>query len=372
MKKFLLSVFVMSLILSACSSGDEGPDPTGGDSFDRKAMLENLADNIIVPSYQYFSSSMRDLKAATSDFMRLNDESSLNSLRFAWSNAYISWQFVNFYEIGKAEEIAYRSFMNVYPVNVTNIENNISTGSYDLTSVALQDEQGFAALDYLLNGLGETNGDILAFYTDTTNGSKYRDYLTDLVNRMDDLTNQVHTDWTNGYRDTFVENDGSSATSSVDKIVNDFILHFERFLRSGKIGIPAGVFATQTFDDKVEAFYKGDLSRLLFLANLDAMQYFFNGKEFQGLNSGESFRTYLNSLNTIKEGEDLAKIIDNQFDLIRETALKLDESLSNQVKSNNSLMLNTYDELQKNVVYLKVDMLQAFNVTVDFRDTDGD
>lgn len=372
MKKFLLSVFVLTLVLSACSSSDEGPGPSDGDSFDRKAMLENLADNIIIPSYQNFSSDITNLKSVTSNFVTTTNADNLNTLRATWSEAYISWQSVGMFEIGKAEELSYRNFMNVFPVNIANIETNIGSGSYDLTSVSLQDEQGLGALDYLLNGLGDTNADILAFYTDTTNGSKYRDYLTALVDRMNDLTNQVVVDWNSGYRNTFVNNSGSSATSSVDKIVNDFIFHYEKHLRAGKIGIPAGVFAAETFDDKVEAFYKGDLSKSLFDANLTAMQDFFNGKHFGSSTRGESFRTYLNFLNTIKEGEDLVEIINNQFDTSRTTALNLDDSFSNQVKTNNSLMLNTYDELQKNVVHMKVDMLQAFSIRVDFVDADGD
>jgi hypothetical protein len=35
-------------------------------------------------------------------------------------------------------------------------------------------------------------------------------------------------------------------------------------------------------------------------------------------------------------------------------------------------MLQTYDELQKNVILLKVDMLQALNINVDYVDADGD
>lgn len=35
-------------------------------------------------------------------------------------------------------------------------------------------------------------------------------------------------------------------------------------------------------------------------------------------------------------------------------------------------MLQTYDELQKNVILMKVDMLQALNINVDYVDADGD
>ena len=35
-------------------------------------------------------------------------------------------------------------------------------------------------------------------------------------------------------------------------------------------------------------------------------------------------------------------------------------------------MTKSYDELQKAVVLLKVDMLQAFSINIDYVDADGD
>ncbi|WP_298546709.1 imelysin family protein [uncultured Aquimarina sp.] len=371
MRKFgFLTVIVLVLVVAACSSNDDGAGTT--DNFDRKAMLENIADNIVIPAYQNFSMDMAALKTATSDFVTTTDEANLVSLRQAWLTAFVSWQSVSMFEIGKAEDISFRNFMNVYPVNATNIETNISSEAYDLTSVSQQDEQGFGALDYLINGLSDSDATIVGFYTDATNGDGYETYLIDLVTRMDDLTSEVLNDWTGGYRDSFVNNSGSSVTSSLDKLVNDFIFHYEKHLRAGKIGIPAGVFSGTTLDDKVEAFYKGDVSKTLFNANLDALQDFFNGKHFSSSATGESLKTYLDFLNTIKNGEDLSTLINNQFNVARTTAGNLNDDFSVQVRTNNNLMLNTYDELQKNVVFLKVDMLQAISVNVDFVDADGD
>ncbi|WP_299439775.1 imelysin family protein [uncultured Aquimarina sp.] len=367
MVKFrFLIVVVLVLIVAACSSSDDGAGTT--DDFNRKAMLENIADNIIIPAYQNFSTDMAALKIATSDFVTTTDEANLVSLRQAWSTAYISWQSVSMFEIGKAEDLLYRDFLNVYPVDITNIETNISSGTYDLTSVSLQDEQGFGALDYLLNGLSDTDATILGFYTDATSGSTYENYLTDVVDRMDGLTTQVLNDWTGTYRDTFVNNSGSSATSSVDKLVNDFIFHYEKHLRAGKIGIPAGVFSGTPLEDRVEALYKGDLSKTLFNANLNALQDFFNGKHFNSSFNGESLKTYLDN----RDKKELAVMINDQFNLSRTTALGLNNDFSEQVRTNNDLMLETYNELQKNVVFLKVDMLSAISVIVDFIDADGD
>jgi len=375
MKKILLSFFVFTILLPGCSSDDGGNGTPGssGDTFDRKAMLENIADNIIIPAYQNFSTDMNALGNAVSDFTDTATEENLVKLRSAWAKAYISWQFVNMYEIGKAEEIAYRNFMNVFPVNVTDINANLNSGVYDLTAVSKQDEQGFGALDYLINGLADTDADIVGFYTNI-DGIKYKNYLSDITGRMNMLTATVFVDWRNGYRDTFVTNSGSSATSSVDKLVNDYLFHYEKHFRAGKIGIPAGQFSagSDTFPDRVEAFYKGDFSKELFIANLNAMKDLFNGKHFGSATTGESLKSYLDFLNTIKNGEDLATLINNQFIAARISALALNEDFSSQVKSNNDLMLSTFEELQKNVVLLKVDMLQALSINIDYVDADGD
>lgn len=371
MKRFrFIAVVVLVLIIAACTSSDDSSGAT--DNFDRKAMLENIADNIIIPAYQNFSTDMTALKTATSNFMEITDEANLVSLRQAWTTAFVSWQAVSMYEIGKAEDISFRNFMNVYPVNDTNIVTNLLSGNYDLTAVSLQDEQGFGALDYMINGLSNSNAAIVDFYIDATNGLNYKKYLTDLVDRMNDMTSQVLNDWTGDYRDSFVDNNGSSATSSLDKLANDFIFHYEKHLRAGKIGIPAGVFSSIPLDDKVEALYKGDLSKMLFNANLNALQDFFNGKHFGSNARGEGLKTYLDFLNTIKGEEDLSVLINNQFNISRTTASNLENDFSAQVRTNNNLMLNTYDELQKNVVFLKVDMLQAISINIDYTDSDGD
>ncbi|WP_109851927.1 imelysin family protein [Aquimarina sp. AU58] len=373
MKKSLFLVLVALFFIAGCSSSDDSND-TGGitDNFDRKALLTNIADNIVIPSYQSFSTDIIALRTATSTFVTTTDAANLVALRNAWIKAYTSWQSVSMFEIGKAEELSLRNFMNVYPVTVAEIETNITSGTYDFTSVTKQDEQGFGALDYLLNGLSTTDTGIVEFYTTNANAAGYKKYLSDLVDRMNNLTDEVLNAWKGSYRGTFISNSGSSATSSLDKLTNDFIFHYEKHLRAAKIGIPAGVFSGSPLDTTVEAFYKGDISKALFNANLSALQDFFNGKHFGSTTTGESLKTYLDFLNTIKNGEDLSTLINNQFNTARTKASSLDDDLSSQVRTNNTLMTQTYDELQKNVVFLKVDMLSAMSIRVDFVDADGD
>lgn len=362
----IIALFIICGIATGCSSSDNGPDIT--DNFNRSAMLANWADNIIVPAYQAYVGELNDLKIASDAFISTPSTVNLNILRTAWTDAYLKWQRVSMFEIGKAEALTLRNFTNIFPADASNIDQSIAQGNYDLTLSSTNDEQGFPALDYLLNGVANDDASIVNILS----SANHKSYLNDVVARLRDLATEVLNDWTAAYRDTFVASDGSTATSSVNKMVNDYMFYYEKSLRAGKIGIPAGIFSTTTFNDKVEAFYKGDFSKALFLEALNAAQDFFRGKHYNSTTTGESLESYLSFLNTIKEGTDLSELINNQFNASRTSAANLSDNFSQQVTSNNMLMLQTYDQLQMNVVLLKVDMFQALSIQVDFVDADGD
>ena len=350
----------------SCSEDDSG-DLT--DNFDRASMLANWADNIIIPGYQTYVNEVGELKTATSNFTSSPSNENLSVARAAWLNANLAWQAVAMFEIGKAEELTLINFTNIYPTDTEQLVQSIESESYDLATVSSQDEQGFPAIEYLLYGVRTTDQEIVSLYSEGEASQAYATYLTDLVLRLETLGQSVLEDWQNGYRDSFISNDGSEATSSVNKLVNDYIFYYEKHLRAGKIGIPAGIFSGAELPEKVEGLYS-DQSKVLFDAGLDAMVDFFNGVSSQG--TGESLSAYLTFLNTIKDGEDLSEIINLQFVSAESASNQLSDNFSADVTNDNSRMLGTYDELQKNVVNLKVDMLQALNIRVDFVDADGD
>ena len=179
-------------------------------------------------------------------------------------------------------------------------------------------------------------------------------------------------DWNNSYRDTFVNNTSSSASGAVDKLANDYVFYYEKALRAGKVGIPAGVFSNDPLPEKVEAFYKEDVSKILVLEALQATQNFFEGKKFGGTAKGESFKTYLAYLNTIKNGENLGNLIIAQFETAKSKLEGLNADFTLQIENDNTKMLTAYNELQRNVILMKVDMLQALDINVDYVDADGD
>jgi len=371
--KYLSLILIITLLFACESESPSGPKSPDPSSFDRQAMLLNWADNIIIPGLTSFAEKTGALKNAGEAFTLEPSQSKLDSLRTAWEEAYLLWQKVSMFNVGKAAEIRYRDQLNIYPANVIEIEENISQSTYDLSLSSQNDRQGFPALDYLLQGLGNDDAEILAFYTNHSLASNYKTYLLDLVSRIDDLTNQVLSDWTDGgYRETFISNDGNTANSSVNMLINDYVFYFEKNVRAGKIGIPAGVFSGNPLSTHVEAYYKKDLSKTLFLAALDACQQFFKGKAFASTAEGKSLNDYLDFLMSLKNGADLSNLINTQFEKIKTQASGLDDNFVTQIETDNVALLATYDQLQLNVVLLKVDMLQALNINVDYVDADGD
>lgn len=370
-KQIAILLFSFSILISCTESNDDS-DNGSSDSFDRKALLENAADNIIIPALQDLNSDLINLKASKDLFITTPNQANLDNLRSDWLIAYKTWQYVEMFNIGKAEEILYNFQMNIYPTNTTDIQNNIASGNYDLTSPNNNDAVGFPALDYLLYGLSSDDSTIIDFYSTNTNAVGYANYLSDVINQMEALTNLVLTDWTSSYRDIFVNSTANTASSSVNMLVNDFIFYYEKGLRANKIGIPAGVFSTTPLADKVEGFYSEIYSKDLALIALKAAQDFFNGKAYQSTITGVSYASYVTTLRTNSGSSDLTASINNQIEAARTELNQLDNNLFNQVNSNNTAMLMTYDELQRVTVLLKVDMLQTLNISVDYVDADGD
>ena len=366
MLKKIILFFVLVLAINGCTPSDEN-ETALTDNFDRVKLLINIADNIIQPAYDDFSVKMGALKIAGEAFTDAPNQSSLEVFRASWLSAYKIWQQIEMFDIGKAEELQYKFYMNIYPVTVNDIQSNISKGTYNLNSVNNQDAQGFSALDYLLYGVADSDVAILEKYTTEVNSGNLKKYITDILNQMNGLTAQVVSDFRT-QRNSFVESTQNNATSVFNKLINDYIFYYEKGLRANKFGIPAGNFSATPLPEKVEAFYRKDISKELALEAIVAVQNIFEGKYYGSSEMGIGFKDYLINL----DRDDISTVVISQLSSAKAEVEKLNTNFYTQINTDNSFMTKAYDELQKVVVLLKVDMLQAFNVNVDYVDADGD
>lgn len=351
--------------MPACN--DNSTIPT--DSYDRGEMLTHWADNIIVPAYQTYADRLVDLDESLAIFKEDPTVVNLATMRAALHSAYTAWQRVSMYEIGPAEAVALRSNTNTYPTDVNSIEMALNGVDYNLTLVSTIDQQGFPALDYLLyqNDMDDTA------ITERLSDPEAVAYMEAVVDRLTTLGNDVLSQWLGTYRADFIAASGNSATSSVDLLVNDVIFYYEKHLRAGKVGIPAGVFSDGPLPDRVESLFNGEQSKEYLSTALVAFDSFLDGVSYDGTTNGLGLMDYIDYLDEIR-GTDtrLSDMISDQLTSIRAAISPLDNNLARQVETDNLQMLNAYDNLQRLVPLLKIDMVQSMGVNIDFVDTDGD
>jgi len=375
-KSWLLGLATAILWSCSGSSDSQKEDPSiDVQAKNRTEMLTNIADNIILPSYANFKVKLDAMTSKSDAFTTKPDAASLTEFRQAWVDAYTEWQKVEGFEFGPADKYVLRNYFNIYPANVTGITSDIADPASNLEVPAAYDRQGFPALDYLINGVGATDAAIVAFYTAAGEGTKRTAHVKRLTARMSSVFGKVLAEWTSGYRDTFVSKTGLDIGSSTSIMINAYVLYYERYIRSGKFGIPSGAMANGVpAAEKVEAFYKKDLSLTLAKTAHQSVIDFFNGKNAKTGVEGPSLKTYLNALGAkdAASGKALTEIILAQFDVSKKKLDTLSPNLYEQVKTNNQLMKDTYTEMQKVVRMLKVDLTSAISVTITYTDNDGD
>jgi predicted lipoprotein len=359
-------VVVMAAAFFACSKKGDPQKEDSGSAADRKAVLVNVTENIVIPSYNNFKTKLDLLVSKTNNFTDAPTTVSLGELRSAWVNAYVEWQKVELLEFGSAD-----TYFNIYPANETSIAANIASGTANLDIASNFTAQGFPAIDYLINGLGNTDDVIVSYYTTEADAAKRKAYLKSIISKMNSVFTTVNTEWNGAYKETFINKTGTDASSSTSAMVNGYVRSYERTIRSGKFGIPSGVMLNGTVSPQnVEAFYKKDISLTLAKTAHQAAIDFFNGKSVKNGVEGPSLKTYLTALNSAST---LPQTIIGQFNA---TTLKLNaiptENLSSVVQANNQQMIDVYNEMQKSVKLLKVDMTSAISITITYTDNDGD
>ena len=371
--KIFISISILSIFIISCSSSSDDEQSTIPE-FDRSAVLKNYADNIIIPRLNNFRSSVDYLRESVDAYVDSPDITTYTELHNSWLEAYINWQYVEMFNIGKAEEIMFFSKTNTYPVNEGRIKENINSEKTDLSNPNDWSCQGFPGLDYMIHGIADSENEIINQYTQNPLNGKY---LKVVINELNDNTDLVLNDW-NTYRNTFVNSVENTATSAFNMLTNDFVYYFEKGLRTNKIGIPSGVFSNNPLSNKVESYYSSkngieDVSRDLIENALNAVDLVFQGKSSNQSPAGPSFKTYLDFIKANNvSADDIGSIVVNKIQTANQKILDLNKNFINQVENDNGKMLAAFDALQTIVVNLKTDMLSLFNVAVDYTDADGD
>ena len=361
---YLFYAFVVTLLLFSCDE-DDGGNACSSD-FDQSGMFANVSDNIILPGYEDLETATMDLESAVTTFVDTDQSiTQLENVRTIFKSAYLKWQKVALFQFGPAEMQNLRPLLNNFPVDNAAVEDNISSGTYDLSNISTFDK-GFPALDYLLYLPGATDQEIVNSFSVDTDAAKRKEYLRDLVSEIHSRVEQTLNGWQQGaYRDEFINNTGTDAGSSLSLLING-LNEFYEDIRRDKIGIPSGIQDLGfTSPDKVEAVYSG-ISIDLLRTSIEACQRTFNG------GSGSGLDDYLDAFNAEKNGEALSKLIKDSFTSSISSLEEIDGTLAEAVDNDQDDVRTAYTEISRQVIQLKTDMPAVMCVAITYIDNPSD
>ncbi len=367
--QIIFSILCMGLTLFSCTK--ENKDDVITPNFDKRAMLENIGDQIIITSYTDLKLKSEEFDKALTLFNNKSDSSNLNLLQNSFKNFYKSWQACAAFEFGPAETESLRANINTFPTDTNQINSNISAGAYNLESASNMDAKGFPAIDYLL--FGSDFSKTLLNFSAENNFTNRKSYLASLSTEIKNRTNKVQTGWLSSgsnYINTFKNNTGSDVGGSIGMLVNQLNYDFE-LLKNSKIGVPLGKRTLgNALPDKVESFYSQQ-SLLLALENLKALENIYLGRNAQNID-GLGLDDYLDQIDAKYGNASLNQTIKDKFNSVKTKLAAVPHPLSQAVILNATTVDQAYAELQQLVVLLKVDMPSALGVLITYQDNDGD
>ena len=392
--RFLKFLYIFSalLIIQSCKkSGCTDPNALNYDidaqkddngclyeDYDKLSLLTNLADNYIIPSLDAYKSKIITLNIHVDSFIVNPNISNLTLLRTNWEEALLNWQDIGFLDFGPSEYILLRKQTNTFPIDTTELNNFISLADWNLDYASSYDSKGLQALDYLLFKPGYTDSELITYFQNNTNAKNYlKAVAEDLNQNINFVTNQwvsYREDFINDFEVTQSNFSTNSQGSSISNIINALCLHYEFYVRRGKVGLPLGVFngfSQLELSELVECYYSGKSTQNL-VRSINSLRKYVTGSSYLNNDNGLGLDDYMDFVNAEQSTQQLSTVIDNQFLTILNEVNNINGPLSEEIINNKSQITQTYQELQQLVPYIKVDMTSALGVLITYQDNDGD
>jgi uncharacterized protein len=320
----LLRLVLLSLLAVAC--GDDGGGPGTPDgmevSFDRRAMLTDLADNVLVPTFQAFDARAGELDAAVEAWCAAlgtaGADDARDAARAAWREAMTVWQRAEVMQVGPLamNDGAPRDRIYSWPVVSTCAVDKdvdiyrLDPDAYDFTSRPVN-RRGLDALEHLLfaptldHSCTEATAPV--GWNDLPDADRLAArcaYAQLVVPDLDAAAGELVAAWEGGYRDALVTaGAGSSTFASAHEAVNvisDAMFYIYEMTRDMKLGEPAGIspnICSTVQEPCFEELESGaaDFSREAVVANLEAFQMLFTG-DGPTVTGGQSFDDFLRAV----------------------------------------------------------------------------
>jgi len=361
---FLILIF--SLVFSSCT--DEADSKKENTQFQRQELLNNMANNLIIPSYNEVILTSIELNQSIASFSNSPNQASLEQARKAWKKAAFAWQFASNFNIGPAAEMGIQKTLSeeiaIFPISKDKIENFILAQDTSFNNFD-RDSRGLFGIEYLLFDENVSDAQVIKKFTNSLWRKNYAQASShQFLNRV----STVRIEW-NAYLPIFIAQNGTDIGSSTSYLYNEFLKSFEG-LKNFKFGIPLGRRPGQssTLPQTVEACYSG-YSTELAKQHWKSIQYIWDGKDVNGM-AGIGFKEYLES---VEGGSDLILLTQQQMVNVQVTFDALpDGSLSDAIEQQFAKPDAVHTELQKLTRFFKSDLSSLIGVAVTYSSGDGD
>lgn len=389
--------FATTLLLSACgesTSSDSGDgfnssQPPVDTSFNEQALIENLVDNVITPTYQSFSEQAELQHQAVIAFCQAEQsladmngsEQAVNDAKQGaktqWKAAMDIWQQAELMQLGPLLENDSLLRNNIYSWPVVNScavdfdvvfhqQDEVNGAPYDITK-RTPSRKGMAALEYLLftDTLSDScptgSPDGWNNQTETAQRLARCGFATevalDISNRANELVNAwLGSDGVSGYA-TILKNAGTadSQFDSEHQAVNrlsDALFYLDSTTKDGKLATPLGLFANscgaQACAQEVESGF-ANYSIEHITNNLIGFQRMLTGE------NGVGFIEYLLDVGDQETADAMTASVESSL----EDTQAYQQSLAQALVNNQDQVTQTHQQVKAVTDKLKVDFINS-------------
>lgn len=353
---------LLLIVLSGCG---------GSTQFDRKQMVADITNNVIVANHELFAQSSATLLEQAQNYQADPSKQNQAELQQAWLETSNAWMGVSPFEFDVVKDALIHNRIDNRPAREAFIEEKVA-GRGEISAEVLatvgSSSQGLSAIEYLV-------------FSDKLAEPRRIEYVVssaELVNQNADALLKIWSTDGQNYAQQFIDADlaGGNIQGSMNMLFNQVLEQIE-MITWDRLGKPLGKRSSGAIRaDLVEApMSQSSLARIK--ATLDTLHRVYTADgvaEDKGGNGveGSGIDSYLDFLETDNHGDRLSQKIEAQFVQTKAALNAIPEPLGATIENNPAVVEAAYEELRALITILKVDAAGQMGITLTFNDNDGD
>lgn len=364
-------VVMLGLGLAACGGANRADEVA---TFERGAMLENLATQLILPGHEALRVALNELAAATGAFTGNPTPATLDAAQAAWLRANLARMAVLPYNFDWVADSLIHNRLDTRPARVEFVNGELLAGDAPLTTEYLDSlgssSVGLGVMEYLLFDPVGGDAAILAAFTTGPDAARRRDLLNTLAAALPARADEIIAIWSaegENYTQLFIEADAATGDiwGSINLLTNHMLAVTEEIV-GDRLGQPLGKRNNdQLQPGLVEAPYSGaSLERII--ATVEALQATYRGGD------GLGFDDYLDFLGATYGERPLSQEVNARFAAALGALRAIEGPLEVAVVEKPAQVEAAYQAMRELMTIIKVDMINQMGLTMTFNDSDGD